>query len=96
MTWIRNSEANAFTRCVEAGVGFSFRAAFCDLSSRSGLKLGRPFRTWVHATSGPNAKALGYFRLSLRDKTGPHDNFLGYMAGVLPLLKAGQKGFDPL
>ena len=25
-----------------------------------------------------------------------YDSFLGYMAGVLPLLKAGQKGFEPL
>ena len=28
--------------------------------------------------------------------TGPYDNFLGYMAGVLPLLTAGEKGFEPL
>ena len=28
--------------------------------------------------------------------TGPYDKFLGYMAGVLPLLKAGEKGFEPL
>jgi CRISPR-associated endonuclease/helicase Cas3 len=27
---------------------------------------------------------------------GKYDSFLGYMAGVLPLLKAGQKGFEPL
>jgi CRISPR-associated endonuclease/helicase Cas3 len=27
---------------------------------------------------------------------GEYDSFLGYMAGVLPLLKAGQKGFEPL
>lgn len=25
-----------------------------------------------------------------------YDAFLGYMTGVLPLLKAGQKGFEPL
>jgi hypothetical protein len=28
--------------------------------------------------------------------TGPYDSFVGYMAGVIPLLKAGQKGFDTL
>ncbi|MEO8428619.1 MAG: CRISPR-associated endonuclease Cas3'' [Verrucomicrobiota bacterium] len=27
---------------------------------------------------------------------GAYDNFVGYMAGVLSLLKAGQKGFEPL
>ena len=27
---------------------------------------------------------------------GAYDSFLGYMAGVLPLLTAGQKGFEPL
>ncbi len=27
---------------------------------------------------------------------GPYDGFLGYMAGALPLLKASQKGFEPL
>lgn len=27
---------------------------------------------------------------------GEYDSFLGYMAGILPLLKAGQKGFEPL
>jgi hypothetical protein len=27
---------------------------------------------------------------------GEYDSFLGYMAGVLPLLKAGQQGFGPL
>ena len=27
---------------------------------------------------------------------GKYDSFLGYMAGVLPLLKAGAKGFEPL
>jgi CRISPR-associated endonuclease/helicase Cas3 len=27
---------------------------------------------------------------------GAYDTFLGYMAGVLPLLKAGQRGFEPL
>lgn len=27
---------------------------------------------------------------------GPYDGFLGYMAGVLPLLRAGEKGFEPL
>jgi hypothetical protein len=27
---------------------------------------------------------------------GKYDSFLGYMAGVLPLLKAGQAGFEPL
>lgn len=27
---------------------------------------------------------------------GEYNSFLGYMAGVLPLLKAGQKGFEPL
>lgn len=28
--------------------------------------------------------------------TGAYDSFVGYMAGVIPLLKAGQKGFDTL
>ncbi|HEY5706336.1 MAG TPA: DEAD/DEAH box helicase [Terrimicrobiaceae bacterium] len=27
---------------------------------------------------------------------GNYDNFLGYMAGILPLLKAGARGFEPL
>jgi CRISPR-associated endonuclease/helicase Cas3 len=27
---------------------------------------------------------------------GKYDSFLGYMAGVLPLLNAGQKGFEPM
>jgi hypothetical protein len=27
---------------------------------------------------------------------GNYDSFLGYMAGVLPLLKAGKSGFEPL
>ena len=84
------------TSCVEAGADFSLRSALRDLSARSGLEFGRPFGTWVRATSSPNAKALGYCRLSLRDESGPYDSLLGYMAGVLPLLKAGQKGFEPL
>jgi CRISPR-associated endonuclease/helicase Cas3 len=33
----------------------------------------------------------GVFRWNLK-----YETFLGYMAGVLPLLKAGQKGFEPL
>jgi hypothetical protein len=27
---------------------------------------------------------------------GNYDSFLGYMAGMLPLLKAGDRGFEPL
>jgi hypothetical protein len=27
---------------------------------------------------------------------GTYDDFLGYMAGVLELLRSGQKGFEPL
>ena len=27
---------------------------------------------------------------------GEYDSFLGYRAGVLPLLKVGQEGFEPL
>lgn len=33
----------------------------------------------------------GVFRWNL-----PYDSFLGYMAGVLPLLNAGEQGFEPL
>jgi len=40
----------------------------------------------------PELRGLpGVFRWNLE-----YDSFLGYMAGVLPLLKAGNKGFDPL
>ncbi|MGI9172116.1 MAG: helicase-related protein, partial [Chthoniobacterales bacterium] len=40
----------------------------------------------------PELRGLpGVFRWNL-----PYDSFLGYMAGLLPLLKAGEKGFEPL
>src|SRR5437762_3069948 len=32
------------------------------------IKLSRPFGTYAHLPPVPNAKALGYYRLSLRDK----------------------------
>jgi len=37
---------------------------------------------------GPNDELWGWI--------GSYDSFLGYMAGVLELLRAGQKGFEPL
>ena len=40
----------------------------------------------------PELRGLpGVFRWNLE-----YNSFLGYMAGVLPLLRAGQKGFEPL
>ena len=40
----------------------------------------------------PELRGLpGVFRWNLK-----YDSFLGYMAGVLPLLRAGQEGFEPL
>lgn len=43
---------------------------------------------WPVKPVGPNDELWAW--------VGKYDGFLGYMAGVLDLLNAGQKGFEPL
>lgn len=99
------------TSCVEAGVDFSFRTAFRDswgllnllqiagCTAPAGIQnrtsqmadwLGR-----IMDTGKLPVKPLGHGG-ELWAWIGEYNSFLGYMAGVLPLVKAGKTGFEPL
>jgi hypothetical protein len=65
-----------FTSCVEAGVTFSFRTAFCE--------------SWGFGNLLPMAGRTG-----IADWRSQISNVSAWR-GFLPLLPAGQEGFEPL
>lgn len=94
--------------CLEAGADFSFRTAFREswglVNLRQivgGLRIGdRRFQIAdglgrdVDAGKPP-VKPLGHDG-ELWAWVGEYNPFLGYMASVLPLVKAGKTGFEAL
>jgi len=73
------------TRCVEAGVDFSFRSAFRDLSACPAQAGSWGLENRLQFAGRVSRAGIADCRFQI-----------GCMAGVLPLLKPDQKGFEPL
>lgn len=70
--------------CVEGDVDFSFRTAFRESWGLVNL-------LQIAGRAPIRGLLIGDFRLQIG-----WTSFLGYMAGVFPLLETGKTGFEPL